>query len=126
MPGVVDSGRADPRPGSWWLRRRDGQLVFERPSSVEGRLWGGCVLDGAVWIGTAGGVVGGLRDFGPRHHLAEALAVAEVDEDHAPEVAAGGRPAHERHRLPDVLRAEGAGVMRAREVPERLSQRSSP
>jgi hypothetical protein len=51
-----------------------------------------------------GGIVGLLRDLRPRHHLAEPFAVAEVDEDHAAEVAAGGGPAHERHRLPDVLR----------------------
>ncbi|HXU04386.1 MAG TPA: hypothetical protein VN903_25670 [Polyangia bacterium] len=60
-----DDGRAlngsDRRPGSWWLRRREGQLVFDRPSAVQGCLWRGCALDGALWIGMAGGVVGARR-----------------------------------------------------------------
>jgi hypothetical protein len=37
---------------------------------------------------------------GIRHHLREALAVAQVDENHPAVVAAAVRPAGERHGLP--------------------------
>ena len=49
-----------------------------------------------------GGRVGVRRDLGPRHHLAEPLAVAQVDEHHPAQVAAGGRPAHEGDGFPDA------------------------
>ena len=42
------------------------------------------------------------RHLGPRHHLADPLAVAQVDEDDAPQVAPRGRPAHEGDGLADV------------------------
>ena len=73
-----------------------------------------------------GGGVGLLRHLRPRHHLAEALAVAQVEEDDAAEVAAGGRPAHEGDRLPDVVLAQLPAVVRAREVAQGLSHSPSP
>jgi len=82
-PGPADGGggfgASDGRPGSWWLRRHDRQLVFERPSAVEGCLWRGCSLDGAVWIGKAGTVVG-ARLLGDREKVT-GIPLATVDKD---------------------------------------------
>ena len=73
-----------------------------------------------------GGGVRRGRDLGARHHLADALAVAEVDEDHAAQVAPRGRPSHDHHRLADVVDAQRAAVVRPLQVPKALSQRCSP
>jgi hypothetical protein len=58
--------------------------------------------------------------------LADPLAVAQVDEDHAPQVAACVRPPHEGHGLAHVGLAERAAVVGAREVLQRLSHSASP
>ena len=47
------------------------------------------------------GAVGLGGHLGPGHHLADPLAVAEVQEHHPPEVASRGHPAHEGDGLPD-------------------------
>ena len=60
-----------------------------------------------------GGGVGVLRHLGPRHHLADPLAVAQVDEHDAPEVAPRGGPAHERDGLPHVALAQRPAVVGA-------------
>lgn len=54
-------GLPDPRPGSWWLRRQDGQLVFDRPSAAEGRFWRACLLDGALWMTQEGRMIRARR-----------------------------------------------------------------
>ena len=67
------------------------------------------------------------RDLRPRHHLAEPLAVAQVDEDHAAQVAPRGRPAHQRDRLrrpaPRAARRSSACASGRR---SRLSHGASP
>jgi hypothetical protein len=55
-------GAADTRPGSWWLRRENGGLVFDHPSSAEGRFWRGCLLDGALFTAQAARVIGARGD----------------------------------------------------------------
>ena len=47
------------------------------------------------------------------HDLDDAAGLAQVDEGDAAVVAAAGHPAGEGDGLPDVLGAEGAGVVRA-------------
>jgi hypothetical protein len=60
--------------------------------------------------------VGALKRFRPvgiAHHLREALAITQVDENHAAVVAAAVRPAGEAHALADQRRAELPAVVRA-------------
>ena len=82
--------------------------------------------DDVLGAHVVGGGVGVLRHLRPRHDLAEALAVAQVDEDDAAEVAAGRGPAHEGHRLADVVVAQLPAVVGADEVAQRLSHSPSP
>ena len=55
--------------------------------------------------------VGLGKRLGSGHDLADALAVAEADEDHAPEVAAGRRPTHQRDRLAYVVLSDQPAVV---------------
>ena len=67
-----------------------------------------------------------LGDLRTRHDLADPLAVAQINEDDAPEVPACGRPPHEGHRLPHVLGPQDPAVVCADEVALALSHSSSP
>jgi hypothetical protein len=57
--------RTGGRPGgSWWLRRRDGTVRFDVPSSATGNLWRGCLLDDTIWMARANLLVGVTRPAG--------------------------------------------------------------
>jgi hypothetical protein len=56
--------------------------------------------------------------LGMEHHLREAVAIAQVGEQHAAVVARAVQPAHERHALLHVLAPELAAGVRAPPVAE--------
>lgn len=60
MRGMTGGRRA----GSWWLRREDGAVRFDTPSSATGNLWRGCQLDGTIWMARANQIVGATRPTG--------------------------------------------------------------
>jgi hypothetical protein len=61
-----------------------------------------------------GGELGVL--LGAEHHLGQAFAVAQVDEDDATVVAGRIHPATERDGLADVLCADGVAMKGAEDV----------
>ena len=48
--------------GSWWLRRTDSGWMFEAPSKVNYAFWGGCLLDGELWLARPNFMMGVRRD----------------------------------------------------------------